>query len=749
MRKKIIYLTAIFIIIFSAVLTAEKNIDREIAELKKKLANVTGKKRIAILNELAEKHYFQNPKEVLKYANLALELSQTINDRKGEAESLRNIGIGNWLLGDANKALEYGQKALKIFEEIKDKKGIAKALGNIGNAYIYLSQYDKTIDYYSKALKIFKETGDKENMAGYLNNAGSLYYSLNDYDKALEYYLEALKLQEEIGTEEETGLQLGNIGQVYSRLGNHKKALEYFRRTLKIYEKTGNKTGTAQMLANIGTVYYESEDFHRALEFYLEALKINEKLGDKQGISNNLSWIGLVYYEMGNLDNALEYSLDALKIMEEIKEKRQSIYTLNNIALVYQKRRNYDKALAYLKKSLTLAKEVNVKDPIKECYQLLTDLYADMGDYKKALEYHQLFFKLDKEIVNEKSNRQINELQAKYDAEKRTKDIQALKKNNQIQQLKLSRERIIRYGLILGFLLVSAILLLVFKKYLYLFAFWKKQKYIGHFRLMDKIASGGMGTIFKAHSIHNKSDYAAVKILREELFIDEINKKRFKREAAIIDKLEHPNIIKIFERGESKQTLFIAMEFLEGKTLESKINEEGQLKLRESLHIMIQISDAIAFIHSKNIIHRDLKPDNIMLIEKNGDSPFVKLLDFGLAKMEFETRLTQSGNFLGTLRYLAPEQVLDGHTVAANDIFSMGVTFYYMLCGKNPFPGETAVDIMREIIVKEPVRVSELRPDIPGELDTLVMQMMDKEPGQRPPARSIRDQLQHLLQISS
>ena len=746
MKKTIICLTAILIIILSALLTAEKNIYREIAELKEKLPNVTGKKRIDILNELAEKHYFQNPKEVLKYANLALELAQTINDRKGEAESLKNIGIGHWLLGDADKALEYGQKALKIFEEIKDKKGIAKTLGNIGNAYMYLSQYDKTIEYYSKALKIFKETGDKKNMASYLTNAGSLYYSLNDYHKALEYYLEALKLQEEIGTREETGFQLNNIGLVYSRLGNHKKALEYFRRTLNIYEESKNKSGMAQTLANLGGLYYESEDFHRAVEYYLEALKINEELGNKQGISNNLSWLGLIYYDMENLDKALEYSLDALKIMEEIKEKRQSIYTLNNIALVYQKRRNYDEALAYLKKSLSLAKEINVKDPIKECYQFLTDLYADMGDYKKALEYHKLFYKLDKEIVNEKSNKQINELQAKYDAEKRTKDIQALKKNNEIQQLKLSRERIIRYGLIVGFLLVSAILLLVFKKYLYLFAFWKKQKHIGHFRLVDKIASGGMGTIFKAHSIHNKSDYAAVKILKEELFTDETNKKRFKREAAIIDKLEHPNIIKIFERGESNQTLFIAMEFLEGKTLESKINEEGQLKLRESLHIMIQISDAIAFIHSKNIIHRDLKPDNIMLIEKDGDSFFVKLLDFGLAKMEFETRLTQSGNFLGTLRYLAPEQVLDAHSVPANDIFSMGVTFYYMLCGKNPFPGKTAIEIMREIIVKEPARVSELRPGIPGELDTLVMQMMNKEPGERPSATSIRDKLQHLMQ---
>jgi tRNA A-37 threonylcarbamoyl transferase component Bud32/tetrahydromethanopterin S-methyltransferase subunit G len=393
---------------------------------------------------------------------------------------------------------------------------------------------------------------------------------------------------------------------------------------------------------------------------------------------------------------------------------------------------------------LKIAGELKAKSSIASIYNNLYYLYEAKGDYKTANETLLLLYETEKQIFDEKSSQQINQLQEKYEAEKRAQEIDALKKNNEIQQLKLSREIITRYGLIIGLILVSVILLLVFKKYLYLFAFWKKQKHIGRFRLMDKIASGGMGTIFKAHSIHDKSDFAAVKILRDELFSDATNKKRFKREAAIIDKLEHPNIIKILERGESKQTLFIAMEYLEGKTLEHKIDEEGPLRLEESLDIMVQISDVIAFIHSKNIIHRDLKPANIMLIEKNGSPNFVKLLDFGLARMELETRLTQSGNLIGTLQYLAPEQVLDAHSAPTNDIFSMGVTCYYILSGKNPFAGETAIDIMRQIIIKEPVRVSELRPDIPKELDKLVMQMMNKEPGERPSAKSIQDKLQYL-----
>jgi serine/threonine-protein kinase len=293
---------------------------------------------------------------------------------------------------------------------------------------------------------------------------------------------------------------------------------------------------------------------------------------------------------------------------------------------------------------------------------------------------------------------------------------------------------------------VLIIFVLLFKKYMYLFSFWKKQKYIGQFRLMEKLGSGGMGTVYKAQNLMDKSDIVAVKILRDDLFNSISNQKRFKREATIIDKLSHSNIIKLFEIGFLKDKIFIAMELLEGKTLEEKIKEAGQLSIRVGIHIMRQISDAIAYIHSKNIIHRDLKPANIIIIETDNDSNFVKLLDFGLAKMELESQLTQSGNFIGTLEYVAPEQILDAHSIPANDIFSMGVIFYNILCGKRPFAGENAIEVMRKIIMKEPVRVSEFRPEIPGVLNDLVMAMIDKQPARRPSAKFIHNTLQRLYQ---
>jgi tetratricopeptide (TPR) repeat protein len=744
MKKEIICLIFIFIIFFSPALWGEKTIDQKIADLEKKLSMVTGKEKVDTLNKISSAYINKSADQCIQYAARALKLAQQLQYPKGEASAFNYIAIGSTILGNPEKAREYFEKALVIFEKSGEKKGMATTLNNLGSFYKRLSNYEKALEFYLKSLEIEKETGRKSGIGITLDNIGNVYGDLNNYDKSLEYLLKALNLFEELGDKNRIADSLYSIGLLYLNLGKTVKALGYFQKAMKIFDEQGNKQGYSNTTMVIGITYFDLKNYDSALEYYQQALEMAEKLRDKRGIGYALGNIASVHQELKEYKKALEYLYKSLIIVEEINDKKQMALTLIGIGFCHTQLREYGTALEKLELALKIGKEIKVKGLLRMSYEYFSQLYAAQGDHKKALEYYQLFHQTDEEILNDKSNRQINELQEKYEAEKKSKEIQWLKKNNEIQQLKLSKERITRYVLIIGLIMVLIIFTLLFKKYLYLFAFWKKQKYVGQFRLMEKLGSGGMGSIYKAHNLMDKSEIVAVKILRDELFTDDNSKKRFKREAAIIDKLSHPNIIKIFEIGVSKEKLFLAMEYLEGKTLEDKIKGDGQLKLRESLHIMAQISDAITYIHSKNIIHRDLKPANIILIEKDGDPHFVKLLDFGLAKMELETRLTESGNFLGTLQYLAPEQVLDAYSVPANDIFSMGVIFYRMLCGKRPFTGRTAIDIMRQVIIKEPPKVSGCSPDIPGELDTLVMKMLDKEPDQRPSAESVRDTLQRL-----
>ncbi|MCP5049324.1 MAG: protein kinase [bacterium] len=297
--------------------------------------------------------------------------------------------------------------------------------------------------------------------------------------------------------------------------------------------------------------------------------------------------------------------------------------------------------------------------------------------------------------------------------------------------------------IILGSIGSIVILYIVFyfsRKYMRLSIFWKNQTYVANYKLLEKIGAGGMGTVYKAQSLTGKS-LVAIKLLNEDLFQDETVRRRFKQEAAIIDRLDHPNIVRIIERGQSKQTMFIAMELLEGKTLEQKIDEEGPLDMEEALHIMVQIAAGVAEIHARNIVHRDLKPGNIILLEKEENPDFVKLLDFGLAKLKYQTRLTQTGVMIGTIYYMAPEVFGSAGWSGASDIYSLGVMFHEILTGKTPFKGESSMEILGQIMKNQLTEPITERPDIPVRLNRMVVKMMAAESGDRPGIMELLDTL--------
>ncbi|HLP60274.1 MAG TPA: protein kinase, partial [Candidatus Deferrimicrobium sp.] len=289
-----------------------------------------------------------------------------------------------------------------------------------------------------------------------------------------------------------------------------------------------------------------------------------------------------------------------------------------------------------------------------------------------------------------------------------------------------------RFLLFSTFALLSYIIINFIKKYITFLGFWKREKYIGKFKLVERIGSGGMGTIYKAEDTIEKNGLVALKVLREELFPDETHRKRFKQEAAIIDQLDHPNIVKVFERGQHREKLYIVMEYLEGKTLAAKIAEEEKMDLQEILDIIYQISGALKKIHGRSIVHRDLKPENVMLIEKDGKSNFVKLLDFGLARTENQSKITQTGTLLGTVNYMAPEQISHASYSLATDIYSLGVIFYEMATGRIPFPGGKMTQIMGKILSETPMEPILLRPDLPSACNHLITKMMEKDNTLRP-----------------
>jgi ligand-binding sensor domain-containing protein/tRNA A-37 threonylcarbamoyl transferase component Bud32 len=285
---------------------------------------------------------------------------------------------------------------------------------------------------------------------------------------------------------------------------------------------------------------------------------------------------------------------------------------------------------------------------------------------------------------------------------------------------------------VLAFAAASVLSWQLLKKYLRAVTFWRKRTHISHFRILETIGAGGMATVYKAQDTLDRKRVVALKVLNEEHFHDENQKKRFKHESLITEQLDHPHIVRIIERGEMEDCWYIAMELLSGQSLAMLIKRGGRLEIAAALDIMLQIVDALRAIHGHDIVHRDLKPENIMISERGGRSHFVKLLDFGLAITPAQSRLTLSGVVMGTIRYLPPERIRDGTSSPAGDIYAAGIILYEMLTGSKPFWSEATGEVIHRILETYPLPAREVNPGIPRELEALIKAMIDKDPARRP-----------------
>ncbi|NOZ00391.1 MAG: serine/threonine protein kinase [Deltaproteobacteria bacterium] len=253
------------------------------------------------------------------------------------------------------------------------------------------------------------------------------------------------------------------------------------------------------------------------------------------------------------------------------------------------------------------------------------------------------------------------------------------------------------------------------------------------FKVTSRIGTGGMGVVYKARQV-GMDRWVAVKVLLKELTHDTKVIKRFKIEALAASRLTHPNTIRIYDFGISQDDiLYIAMEFLDGSSLERVIRNDAPLSARRTLHILKQIASSLSEAHDKGIVHRDLKPDNIFLTSVDGDQDFVKVLDFGVAKLKEADRkqgtLTQAGVIFGTPRYMAPEQCRSLAVDHRADLYALGVIGYECLTGDTPFEAENPLSILIKHVQEAPKPFSEARPDveIPEDVEALVMRCLEKD----------------------
>jgi serine/threonine protein kinase len=246
-------------------------------------------------------------------------------------------------------------------------------------------------------------------------------------------------------------------------------------------------------------------------------------------------------------------------------------------------------------------------------------------------------------------------------------------------------------------------------------------KVFSHYKIMQKLGEGGMGAVYLAEDTELRRK-VALKFLPEDYINKPEIKARFKREAQAAAALNHPNIITIYEVGEAKEHSFIAMEYVEGKSLRELIDAK-EIPFEKALKIFLQVCDGLSFAHQHGIIHRDIKPANIM-VDKYGR---VKVLDFGLAKYKGLTRLTREGTTMGTPHYMSPEQATSQVIDHRSDIYSLGVVLYELLSGKLPFVGDYEAAILYAIVHQKPTPITKYRPDISRKIQQVIDKALEKD----------------------
>ena len=270
----------------------------------------------------------------------------------------------------------------------------------------------------------------------------------------------------------------------------------------------------------------------------------------------------------------------------------------------------------------------------------------------------------------------------------------------------------------------------------------EKRILANRYELIQKIGTGGMAVVYQAHDTALDRQ-VAVKLLRDEYIDNPDFIRQFQREAKAVAKLNHQNIVNIYDFGKSDDLMYLVMEYVDGCTLKELIAKNGPLPMQQILDYSIQLCYGMAQAHSHNIVHKDIKPHNIMIDHNH----IAKITDFGIAQAINHLTMTHSNGVLGSAHYFSPEQARGEQVEFESDIYSLGIVLYEMLTGKVPFTGDNPVSVALKHMQDKPPSLRVARRDVPLELELVVLRALEKNPANR--FQSMEEMAEALLDVQA
>jgi len=400
------------------------------------------------------------------YYQKVLAIKEQSGNENDYAKALNNIGNVFEKKGELSKALEYYKKAFSILQAHGKNKPSSEAAINIGIVYQNYGEYQESMNYFRQALDFAKKDDDSGTIAKCHNNIGLNFYHSGNYKEALSHYQKALAIQESINDQAGIASSMHNIATIFDVLNQFDKALLYYQKALQIKLTLDDNDGIANVYNSIGNTHANLDDYGKALDFYRKALDIKLAEGDKKGIAMLYQNIGALMEMQGNDSEAIKYYKKSLEIEQGLGNKEGIAHSLQNIGTLYKNAGDFKNAKQHYLEAQDIAVKNNYRKILMTNNKYLSEIAMLSDQYQAALDYYITYTSIKDTLFNEQSQRQISDIQTKYETEKQQQEIELQKKDLILKDSELQKRRLWIYTLLFSIIIIFTVLFLVYNRYL-------------------------------------------------------------------------------------------------------------------------------------------------------------------------------------------------------------------------------------------------------------------------------------------